>query len=58
MNKHRNHSQLKDQENSLEGTNKKRCFQSEIEFKKAVIKILKELTERPSTETQITVKRN
>ena len=44
MKKHRNHSQLKKQENSPEGANNKRdmCSLTDMEFKKEVMKILKE----------------
>ena len=45
MKKHRNHSQLKEQENSLEGAKNEIGLFSLIdaEFKKEVMKILKEL---------------
>ena len=45
MKKQRNHSQLKDLENSPEGTNNETdlFIQTDTEFKKAVMKILKEL---------------
>ena len=45
MRKQRNHSQLKDQENSPKGTNNETVLFSLIdtEFKKEVMKILKEL---------------
>ena len=45
MKKQRNHSQLKDQENSPEGTNNETDLFSLIdtEFKKEVMKILKQL---------------
>ena len=45
MEKHRNHSQLKEQENSLEGAKNEIGLFSLIdaEFKKEVMKILKEL---------------
>ena len=45
MKKQRNHSQLKDQENSPEGTNNETDLFSLIdtEFKKEVMKMLKEL---------------
>ena len=45
MKKQRNHSQLKDQENSSESTNNEKALSSlpDPEFKKEVIKILKEL---------------
>ena len=45
MKKQRNHSQLKDQENSPEGTNSEADLLSltDTEFKKKVVKILKEL---------------
>ena len=58
MKKQRNHSQLKDQENSPEGTNNETDLFSlvDTEFKKEIMKILKDL--RLSTEMQITVKRN
>ena len=41
----RNHSQLKEQENSLEGANNEidLCSLTDTEFKKDVVKILKEL---------------
>ena len=44
MKKQRNHSQLKDQENSLERTNNEANLFSliEIKFKKEIMKILKE----------------
>ena len=45
MNKHRNYFQLRDQENSTERTNNKTDFftLTNSEFKKEIIKILKEL---------------
>ena len=45
MEKHRNHSQLKEQENSPEGENNETGLYSltDTEFKKEVMKILKEL---------------
>ena len=45
MKKQRNHSQLKDQENSPERTNNETGLFSliDIEFKKEIMKILKEL---------------
>ena len=45
MKKQKNHPQLKEQENSLEGTNNETdlCSLTYTEFKKKVIKILKEL---------------
>ena len=45
MKKLRNHSQLKEQENSPEGANNKTDFYSltDTEFKKDIVKILKEL---------------
>ena len=45
MNKHRNYFQLRDQENSTERTNDKTDFftLTDSEFKKEIIKILKEL---------------
>ena len=45
MNKQRNHSQLKEQENSPEKTNNQKDLSSllDLEFKKEVIKILKEI---------------
>ena len=47
MKKHRNHSQVKEQENSLKGVNNKTDFCSliDIEFKREIVKILKESTE-------------
>jgi len=49
MKKQRSHSQLKDQENSLERTNNKRdIFQStRSQFKREVIRILKDSTGGP-----------
>ena len=45
MKKLRNHSQSKEQENSLEGENNERnlCSLTDTEFKKEIVKILKEL---------------
>ncbi len=45
MKKLRNHSQLKDEENSPEGTNNETdlCIRTDTKFKKKVMKILKEL---------------
>ena len=45
MNKLRNHSQLKEQVNSLEGANNEAdlCSLTDIEFKKEIVKMLKEL---------------
>ena len=45
MKKHRNHSQLKEQENSPKAVNNEAdlCSLTEIEFKREVLKILKEL---------------
>ena len=59
MKKQRNHYQLKEQENSSEGTNNKTALFSLIdtEFKKELLKILKELR-KAITEMQITVKWN
>ena len=43
--KHRNHSQLKEQENSPEGANNEMdlCSQTDTEFKRQIMKILKKL---------------
>ena len=45
MNKLRNHSHLKEQENSPEGAHNERdlCSLTDMEFKKETVKILKEL---------------
>ena len=45
MKKLRNHSQLKDEENSPEGTNNETdlCIRTDTKFKKEILKILKEL---------------
>ena len=45
MKKHRNHSQVKEQENSLKGVNNKTDFGSliDIEFKREIVKIEKEM---------------
>ena len=47
MKKHRNHSQLKEQENSPKAVNNETdlCSLTDIEFKREVLKILKELRE-------------
>ena len=47
MKKHRNHSQLKQQENSPKVVNNETdlCILTDIEFKRGVLKILKELKE-------------
>ena len=47
MKKHRNHSQLKEQENSPKADNNETdlCSLTDIEFKREVLKILKELRE-------------
>lgn len=47
MKKHRNHSQLKEQENSTKAINSETnlCSLTDIEFKREVLKILKELRE-------------
>ena len=45
MKKHRNHSQLKEQENSHEGANNETdlCSLIDVEFKKEVMEVLKKL---------------
>ena len=45
MKKHRNHSQLKEQENSPQGTNNETdlCSLIDTKFKKEIVKILKDL---------------
>ena len=45
MKKHRNHSQLKQQENSLKAVNSDTdpCNVTDIEFKREIVKILKDL---------------
>ena len=47
MKKHRNHSQLKEQENSPKAVNNETdlCILTDIEFKREVLKTLKELRE-------------
>ena len=47
MKKHRNHSQLKEQENSWKADNNETdlCSLTDIEFKREIVKILKELRE-------------
>ena len=47
MKNHRNHSQLKEQENSPKAVNNETdlCSLTDIEFKREVLKILKELRE-------------
>ena len=47
MKKHRNHSQLKQQENSLKAVNSDTdpCNVTDIEFKREIVKILKESRE-------------
>ena len=47
MKKFRNHSQLKEQENSPEAANNETdlCSLTDIEFKREIVKILKELKE-------------
>lgn len=47
MKKHRNHSQLKEQENSPKAVNNEKylCSLTDIEFEREVLKILKELRE-------------
>ena len=47
MKKHRNHSQLKEQENSPKADNNETdlCGLTDIEFKREVLQILKELRE-------------
>ena len=67
MKKHKNHSQLKEQKNSLEGANNETdlCNLIDTEFKKEVMKILKELraaidynTDYLTMVMQITLKMN
>ena len=47
MKKHRNHSQLKQQENSPKAVNNETelCSMTDLEFKREIVKILKELRE-------------
>ena len=47
MKKHRNHSQLKEQENSPKAVNNETdlCSLTDLEFKREIVKILKELRE-------------
>ena len=47
MKKHRNHSQLKEQENSPKAVNNETdlCSLADIEFEREIVKILKELRE-------------
>ena len=47
MKKHRNHSQLKEQENTPKAVNNETdlCSLTDIEFKREIVKILKELRE-------------
>ena len=53
MKKHRNHSQLKEQENFPEGANNETdlCSQIDTKFKKEVMKILKGSSHHGSMET-------
>ena len=52
MNKHRNHSQLKEQENSRGANNKTDlCSLTNTEFKKEVMKILNELRTATNNKT-------